>query len=47
MQVSFIWLIKEISLHSNIFRNWSSYSWKKVESVHCGFEYQWSIDSIC
>ena len=44
MQVSFIWLIKGLSLHSTIVRKWSSYSWKKVESFHSGFEYQWSIE---
>ena len=47
MQACFILLIKELSLHSTIVRNWSSYSWKKVEFVHSGFKYQWSIDSIC
>ena len=38
MQACFILLIKELSLHSTIVRNWSSYGWKKVEFVHSGFE---------
>ena len=39
--------LKGLSLHSTIVKNWSSYSWKKAETFHSGFENQWIIDSIC
>ena len=30
--------LKGLSLHSTIVKNWSSYSWKKVETFHSGLK---------